>query len=208
MVHQETMPRFLQAIKIITSRHRPTLTPVVEETFSSPSSFTTALLHELHDTIIKPLLHYTSDKSQSELLFLTALGLAIILFAVILPVYEALFGGGYDDDNTTAKYVCSADPSPGEEIQPPSLKMYKPGVGVVEMKFDSPSLLRMSSDGSGSSSSCSDRSLTGSICSEHCSLETIEESEEEYLQDGDEDEDEGVPQLDTTIIEDDDDEHW
>ena len=72
--------------------------------------------------------------------------------------------------------------------------MYKPGVGIVEMKFAEPSLLRSSSfDRCGSSGS----SLTGSICS-HYSLETIEESEEEYLQD------EGVPQLDTTIVEEDD----
>ena len=64
----------------------------------------------------------------------------------------------------------------------------------------SSSLLRSSSfDRCGSSGS----SLTGSICS-HYSLETIEESEEEYLQDEDDDDEEGVPQLDTTIVEEDD----
>jgi len=78
--------------------------------------------------------------------------------------------------------------------------MYKPGVGIVEVTYDSPSLLRMSSD---TSNSGSDRSLNGSICTHH-SLETIEESEEEYLID--EEESEEVPGLDTTAVDDEEDE--
>ena len=85
--------------------------------------------------------------------------------------------------------------------------MYKPGVGVVEVIYEEPPLLRLSSDGSNSAGSSSDQSLTGSMCSHFSDLETIEESEEEYLQDEDTNDDNNLmPQLDTTIEEEDDEE--
>ena len=84
--------------------------------------------------------------------------------------------------------------------------MYKPGVGVVEVIYEEPPLLRLSSDGSNSAGS-SDQSLTGSMCSHFSDLETIEESEEEYLRDEDTNDDNNLmPQLDTTIEEEDEEE--
>ena len=197
------MPRIIQVLKSVAQ-------PAPVE--PSPTSYTGTLITLLNEHIISPLKgripiqstiityikEFVHDKSQSELLFLTAIVLAVLLFVIILPAYESLFGT-YDDCHREeiARLSSSISNNPNnrkEESSSSSLRMYKPGVGIVEMKFAEPSLLRSSSfDRCGSSGS----SLTGSICS-HYSLETIEESEEEYLQD------EGVPQLDTTIVEEDD----
>jgi len=157
-----------------------------------------------------------SDKSQSEILFLTSILLAVLLFAIILPTYEALFGSEYekeddvvDDDqyniisSSRSRIIENKEVSSPKPLRRTSNLMYKPGVGVVEVIYEEPPLLRLSSDGS-----TSDQSLTGSMCSSHFSdLETIEESEEEYLQDEDTNDDNNLmPQLDTTIEEEDDEE--
>ena len=207
------MPRIIQVLKSIGQPSTP-VEPI-------PTSFTRTLVTFLHEHIISPLQdiipiqstvitymkELVHDKSQSELLFLTAIVLAVLLFVVILPAYEALFGTYDDCHREEIARLSSRSSNPTnitkEESSSSSLRVYKPGVGIVEMKFAEPSLLRSSSfDRCGSSGS----SLSGSICS-HYSLETIEESEEEYLQEDedDDDDDEGVPQLDTTIVEEDDD---
>ena len=202
------MPRIIQVLKSVAQ-------PAPVE--PSPTSYTSTLITLLNEHIISPLKNiipiqstiitymkeFVHDKSQSELLFLTAIVLAVLLFVIILPAYESLFGT-YDDchreEIARLSSSISNNPNNKKEESSSSLRMYKPGVGIVEMKFAEPSLLRSSSfDRCGSSGS----SLTGSICSHH-SLETIEESEEEYLQDEDDDDEEGVPQLDTTIVEEDD----
>jgi len=203
-------PKFIQALKSLGAQHltkQHHVQPIIEQQppIITSSSTTTVAINILQDLLsdiqytisdIKLSISQTltlHDKSQSEILFLIAILLTILLFVVILPIYEAIT----DDEevneirNKIEKEVPSSAP----------LKMYKPGVGIVEVTYDSPSLLRMSSDTSNSSSG-SDRSLNGSICTHH-SLETIEESEEEYLQ---EEESEEVLGLDTTAVDDEEEE--
>lgn len=156
---------------------------VVEEPLSE--SYSTTPLSELVMTPMHQLLRdFANDKSQSELLFLLSIALAVSLFAVILPAYESLFGGScYEDDDGNAiegkqhelspyDYVgTGSDGSSGSS----SMRMYKPGMGVVEMSVEEIAeltLIRASSGGDCDSS----RSSIGS----YGSLETIEECEEEY----------------------------
>ena len=104
-----------------------------------------------------------SDKSQSEILFLTSILLAVLLFAIILPTYEALFGSEEDDVVDDDQYnIVSSSRSRiienKEVLSPKPLRrtsnlMYKPGVGVVEVIYEEPPLLRLSSDGSNSAGS-------------------------------------------------------
>ena len=88
----------------------------------------------------------------------------MVLFVVILPVAEAMFGIDSIDNN---------DDEQGSSVEHHKMKMYKPGVGVVEVDVEevttSETTLRR---GSSNGSRC------GSILSGG-SMETIEESEEE-----------------------------
>ena len=203
-------PRFIQALKSLGAQHLTKhnhAQPIIEQPIISSSSMPTTAINILQDLLsdiqytlsdIKLSITQTftlHDKSQSEILFLLAILLTILLFVVILPIYEAITDE--DEVNEIRNKIEKEVPSST------SLKMYKPGVGIVEVTYDSPSLLRMSSSDT-SNSSCSDRSLNGSICTHH-SLETIEESEEEYLQD-EESESEELPGLDTTAVDDDEEE--
>mmetsp|Transcript_13830 Transcript_13830/g.25012 ORF Transcript_13830/g.25012 Transcript_13830/m.25012 type:complete len:197 (+) Transcript_13830:137-727(+) len=170
------MPRFLLALKSIATGQAA---ENVVEAPSSAYSEAVALLRELASSIQHyvpdqaktSVTAFLADKSQSELLFLTSILLTVLLFVIILPVSEALFG-------------CDGSEAKEEEelsMSPSFLRMYKPGVGVVEVDVsdmaETPSLI-------GASSGDSTRSI-GSY-----SMETIEESEEEDLED-DDDEDQG-----------------
>ncbi len=142
---------------------------------------------------------HARDKSRAELLFLTAVLLAIALFVIILPACEALFGQSDDDDDgeeeegdhppppssySSSCHSSSSSPPPScasscqdddddyDEDWPPRRQG-----GVVELndltflhsRFDSPLLGRGGSVGS------------GGTCHSHgsCGMETIEESSEE-----------------------------
>ena len=212
-------PKLIQALKSLGAQHlskQHHVQPIIEQppTITSSSSIPTVAINILQDLLSD--IQYTlsslklsiaqtltlHDKSQSEILFLIAILLTILLFVVILPIYEAII--------TDEEEVNEIRNNIEKECQSAPLKMYKPGVGIVEVTYeDSPSLLRMSSDTSNSSSG-SDGSLNGSICTHH-SLETIEESEEEYIQDDEEEQreessEEGVPGLDTTAVDDEEEE--
>lgn len=220
-----TSPRFVLALKsIIGGRKHASV--VVEPTMPMPmpcsaTSAINSLAHDIQHTYneLKTSIMYIakeyiiSNKSQSEILFLTSILLAVLLFAIILPTYEALFGSEEDDvvdddqyniiSSSRSRIIENKEVSSPKPLRRTSNLMYKPGVGVVEVIYEEPPLLRLSSDGSNSS----DQSLTGSMCSHFSDLETIEESEEEYLQDEDTNDDNNLmPQLDTTIEEDDDEE--
>ncbi|KAL9178856.1 hypothetical protein ACHAXT_003987 [Thalassiosira profunda] len=168
------MPRFLQAIKFL----RPKAPP------SPPPSSLAAALAALRDHTPKVLRvafeEFLRDKSPAEILFLVAILLSVALFVVIVPACEALFG--YDDDQCV-----EADSE--KEVK---LRVYQPGVGVVEVDAGSlpeTYLKRLSSGGSTNSSrSCG-------------SLDTIEESEEEYLDNEEEEEEEDAGRIEANSIE-------
>ena len=139
---------------------------------------------------------YAREKSRAELLFLTAVLLAIALFVIILPACEALFGLSDDDDGEgeeedhppplsshSSSCHSSSSPPPScasscqddddyDEDWPPRRQE-----GVVELndltflhsRFDLPLFGRGGSVGS------------GGTCHSHgsCGMETIEESSEE-----------------------------
>jgi hypothetical protein len=147
------------------SEHAPQLMDLK----SLQGSVQACIPEDLRETVAEYVKEFVNDKSQGELIFLISIALAVILFAVILPAYEALFGTS-------------------EDVESSSLKMYKPGVGVVEVDCDDiagMSLLRGSSGGSGSaSSSLSSTPIDGSSRSigshgSGGSMETIEEYEED-----------------------------
>jgi len=148
---------------------------VVEEPLSESYSITQ--LSELLMTPVHQLLRdFTNDKSQSELLFLLSIALAVSLFAVILPAYEALFGSSClegEDGNAMIK-----------NKQQHETRIYKPGLGLVEMSADEIAELTLIRSSIGGGCSDCDNSMS-SICSlGSWSLETIEESEEEdFLED-------------------------
>ena len=210
-------PRFVLILKsIIGSRKHAS---VVVEPIMLPTPPIISLVHDIQHTYneLKTSIMYIakeyiiSNKSQSEILFLTSILLAVLLFAIILPTYEALFGSEEEDDvddqyniisSSRSRIIENKEVSSPKPLRRTSNLMYKPGVGVVEVIYEEPPLLRLSSDGS--NSAASDQSLTGSICSHFSDLETIAESEEEYLQDEDTNDDNNLPQLDTTIEEEDD----
>lgn len=165
------MPRFLDALRSSIQPEPITLEPIPQ----SYSTMATTLQHFLnsiqshlpHD-IKSTISEFAKDKSQSELVFLLSIVLAVLLFVVILPLCETLFGDDddYDVRNNEGKEQC---------YEGGSMRMYKPGVGIVTMDVEDiaeMTFLRASSGGSGSSS----RSV-GSHGS--WSMETIEESEEE-----------------------------
>jgi hypothetical protein len=163
------MPQFVLAIKSILQAE-----PIIAE--EPPSTF---------EKIVAPIQQYlqdfANDKSQSELIFLLSVALAISLFAVILPLYEALFGScAFEDDDGTM--LENKQEETDSSSSSSGMRMYKPGVGVVEMSVEEIAELTMIRNGSikGGNNDC-DSSCRGSICSlGSCSLETIEESEEEY----------------------------
>lgn len=172
------MPRFLQALKLIAGE-RAAKSVVVEE--APPSAV--ALLRDLVEryvpnSIKSSLAALLGDKSQSELIFLASIFLAILLFVIILPACETLLGD--DDEN---------DDGAEEEFKwsvPSSLRVYKPGFGVVEL--DTANVADMTASSSGSESS--GRSSSSRSIGSSCSMETIEESEEEWQL---EEEDENFP---------------
>ena len=122
---------------------------------------------------------YAGDKSRAELLFLTAVLLAIALFVVVIPACEALFGPADDGEDPPLSSSCHSSPAPScaSSCQDEDDDEYWPRrqEGVVELndltflhsRFDSP-LGRGGSVGSGT-------------CHSHgsCGMETIEESSEE-----------------------------
>lgn len=221
LITMPTSPRFVLALKsMISSRKHASATMPMLTPSCSATSAIISLVHDIQHTYneLKTSIMYIakeyiiSNKSQSEILFLTSILLAVLLFAIILPTYEALFGSEEDDvvdddqyniiSSSRSRIIENKEVSSPKPLRRTSNLMYKPGVGVVEVIYEEPPLLRLSSDGS-----TSDQSLTGSMCSHFSDLETIEESEEEYLQDEDTNDDNNLmPQLDTTIEEEDDEE--
>lgn len=126
---------------------------------------------------------FVTETSQSELIFLLSIVLAVLLFVVILPVYEAFFG---DRDSAESSNFRSKSSSSGYESG--SMRVYKPGVGIVTLDADD--VISAMSNTTTSSSGSSSRSV-GSHGSG--SMETIEESEEEDavdMEDDDEEQDE------------------
>lgn len=216
-------PKFVLALKSIIGRKHASF--IDEHSARTSAAPIISLVHDIQHTYneLKTSIMYIakeyiiSNKSQSEILFLTSILLAVLLFAIILPTYEALFGSEEDDvvdddqyniiSSSRSRIIENKEVSSPKPLRRTSNLMYKPGVGVVEVIYEEPPLLRLSSDGSNSAGSSSDQSLTGSMCSHFSDLETIEESEEEYLQDEDTNDDNNLmPQLDTTIEEEDDEE--
>lgn len=175
------MPRLLQALKSIVSGRAAER--AVEKPLSSSYSVTaldlfrdlaSSVQHYVPDTIKSSVAACFGDKSQSEQIFLTSILLAVLLFVIILPAYETLFGCDGSDDKEDGLSGSLHGTSQ-------SLRMYKPGVGAVEVdikEIADKMLIRSSSCGSSRS------------CGSNSSMETIEESEEEYLED-DEDESQG-----------------
>jgi hypothetical protein len=183
-------PRVLQALKSILVRPRPV---VVEPPSPPPSSIIshfTAAMSIVQDHIppqVKAAIdNFLAGKSQSELLFLTSILLAVLLFVIILPAYEALFGSCsyYEGDETD----CTT-PTSSRMSSPTRMKMYKAGVGIVEMDSEDIAesmLLRSNSGGSSSTSSTRSCGSCSSLRSDN--LETIEESEEEDMEDEEDEE--------------------
>ncbi|KAL9190073.1 hypothetical protein ACHAXT_007284 [Thalassiosira profunda] len=162
------MPRVLRALQFL----RPKAVPPPPPSSSSISAFLAALRAHTPKVLRAAFEEFLRGKSQAEILFLVAILLSVALFTVILPLCEALFG--YDGDESTED----------ESEKEVKLRIYQPGVGVVEVDAGSlpeTYLKRLSSGGSTNSSrSCG-------------SLDTIEESEEEYLnEEEDEEEDDSI----------------
>ena len=162
------MPRLLRALQFL----RPKAVPPPPPSSSSISAFLAALREHTPKVLRAAFEEFLRDKSSAEVLFLLAILLSVALFTVILPLCEALFG--YDGDESTED----------ESEKEVKVRMYQPGVGVVEVDAGSlpeTYLKRLSSGGSTNSSrSCG-------------SLDTIEESEEEYLnEEEDEEEDDSI----------------
>jgi hypothetical protein len=123
------------------------------------------------------LASFVEEKSQSELIFLASVLLAVWLFAVVLPAYEALIAPHLEKKPELQPKEMGKQMRRDENSCAPTpqrMRVYKPGVGVVEMDVEDiaeTTLLRGSSGGS-SCSNISDRSLF-----------VIEESDEEDLED-------------------------
>eukprot|EP00581_Thalassiosira_minuscula_P015907 CAMPEP_0183718030 /NCGR_PEP_ID=MMETSP0737-20130205/11400_1 /TAXON_ID=385413 /ORGANISM="Thalassiosira miniscula, Strain CCMP1093" /LENGTH=424 /DNA_ID=CAMNT_0025947511 /DNA_START=44 /DNA_END=1318 /DNA_ORIENTATION=+ len=172
------MPRFIQAIKsIATGRaHVKVMEEVPPSAYRRAVAFLLAAAssfqERIPDQVKAAISNFAGDKSKSEVIFLASILLTVLLFVVVLPAYETLFGEGNDNDTEVKEEE--------EEVamSPSRMRMYKPGVGVVEIDtseiVETTSLSRVSSGASSSSS----RSVTSHGSG---SMETIEESEEEYL---------------------------
>jgi hypothetical protein len=97
-------------------------------------------------TILRAIMHHASDyardKSRAELLFLTAVLLAITLFVIIIPACEALFGPSDDDGGEEEDHV------------PPLSSHSSPSSYCRSSSSPAPSCA--SSSSSSSSSSCQD----------------------------------------------------
>lgn len=173
------MPRLLQALESVLRKDNAIVEPPPTLLQRLLDGDALALLRELASSLqlrmprqIKSLAAgFAEGKSQSELIFLASMALAVVLFVVILPAYEALFG---DEAEASAKTLSEPPPSPSR------MRMYRPGHGVVEVDVqDLPSegadgqpMLRLSSGESSTRSS-------SRSCGSSCSMETIEESSEE-----------------------------
>jgi len=121
---------------------------------------------------------FVRDKSQSELVFLACALLSVFLFAVVLPLCDALLDEREEDQLSRLRDECDS-----------RLKMYKSGVGVVEVKAQDVARQTLSGRCSSSTRSQMRRSsstLRGTVTF----LEKIEESDEEYREVEEEDEDE------------------
>lgn len=179
------MPQFLRALKSIVTNGRVAKTTIDEAPGSPTYTAVVAVLQNVVSCIPKSiqsnLASSLGGKSQSELIFLASVLLAILLFVIILPAYEMLFDWDGDCELENAKreeqllYYPAASSSPGAASPSSPLRMYKPGVGVVEV--DAEDVAETSCETSARSSTLS--------CG---SMETIEESEEEYELDSDDDE--------------------
>jgi len=167
------MPRFLHALKSLATRRLAAVKVADGAAPSSAHATASSLLRELASSLRgwvprraqRCFVRHFGDKSPSEWIFLASILLTVLLFVVIVPAFEALLddSDGEEEDGE----VVSAIPSP------------RASAGVVEADvsdMDEMPSIRSSSSGS----SC------GS-CSLDMSLETIEESEEENLQDDDDD---------------------
>ena len=190
-----------------------------------PSS--SSILYEVFHT-------YISEMTQSELLFFLSIAVAIVLFGIVLPVWEAISSSSsnstskkkmeksvwhksYDDYDTHQEedYYFGFDKDNDTilmETPPCQLKMYVPGTGVVLLTDASASSSSHLRRGSSVGSNGSSHSAWGSWC-----METIEESEEEDISDDEDESDDSrrtssdtttcgsCPDLDETTAEDDDD---
>mmetsp|Transcript_28440 Transcript_28440/g.51865 ORF Transcript_28440/g.51865 Transcript_28440/m.51865 type:complete len:252 (-) Transcript_28440:648-1403(-) len=194
------MPRLLQALKSIATGgrvgSRSSVAAVVEaEDMSFFQDIASSIHHYIPDSIKSSLASFLGGKSQSELIFLSSILLAILLFVIILPACETLFGD-YDDRNDYHNsdrrngYHAKEDGYMSPSSSPPSspLRIYRPGVGVVEVEAED--IADMPAAETTTSCDSSRRSSTRS-CGSSCSMETIEESEEEYeVEEDDEEEQE------------------
>mmetsp|Transcript_2327 Transcript_2327/g.5386 ORF Transcript_2327/g.5386 Transcript_2327/m.5386 type:complete len:276 (-) Transcript_2327:500-1327(-) len=183
------MPRLLQALKSIATGgrvgSRSSVAVVVEsEDMSFFQDIASSIHHYIPDSIKSSLASFLGGKSQSELIFLSSILLAILLFAIILPAYETLFGD-YDDCNDYNNsdrrngYHAKEDGYMSPSSSPPSspLRIYRPGLGVVEVEAEDVADMPAAE----TTTSCdSSRRSSSRSCGSSCSMETIEESEEEY----------------------------
>ena len=121
---------------------------------------------------------FVRDKSHSELLFLACALLSVFLFAIVLPLCDAILDEREEDQLSRLRNECDS-----------RLKLYKSGVGVVEVNAQDVARQTLSSGCSSSTRSLMRRSsstLRGTITF----LEKIDESDEEYYEEEEEEEDE------------------
>lgn len=190
-----------------------------------PSS--SSILYEVFHT-------YLSEMTQSELLFFLSIAVAIVLFGIVLPVWEAISSSSSNstskkkmeksvwhksnddyDTHQEEEYYFDFDKNNDAilmETPPCQLKIYVPGTGVVLLTDASASSSSHLRRGSSVGSNGSSHSAWGSWC-----METIEESEEEDISDDEDESDDSrrtssdtttcgsCPDLDETTAEDDDD---
>mmetsp|Transcript_3284 Transcript_3284/g.4229 ORF Transcript_3284/g.4229 Transcript_3284/m.4229 type:complete len:257 (-) Transcript_3284:43-813(-) len=124
--------------------------------------------------------NYTRDKSQAELCFVCAIVIAVVVFVIVLPALEAILrreeGCGDEEELTTEEEILryyyftqqrEGDESSSSSEMHQTMRVYTPGVGVVQMSMEE--LLR----------ECSSSSCSGSSTGTSGSMETIYEEEEE-----------------------------
>mmetsp|Transcript_12417 Transcript_12417/g.18525 ORF Transcript_12417/g.18525 Transcript_12417/m.18525 type:complete len:257 (-) Transcript_12417:130-900(-) len=124
--------------------------------------------------------NYTRDKSQAELCFVCAIVIAVVVFVIVLPALEAILrreeGCGDEEELTTEEEILryyyftqqrEGDESSSSSEKHQTMRVYTPGVGVVQMSMEE--LLR----------ECSSSSCSGSSTGTSGSMETIYEEEEE-----------------------------
>lgn len=164
------MPRLLKVLQSLAKGRLAVARVKVAEEAPPSSAYSAgmAALQELVSSLhayIPSVSHHLDDKSQSELIFLAAVLLTLLLTVVIVPACEALLGPGDKEEDGGLLSVAVAPRG--------SNRVYKPGVGVVCVNA-----------GGMADAPLSRASSSGSSCGS-CSMETIEESEEENLEDDD-----------------------